>query len=342
MKPIIEFTDRGLFCPPANVYIDPWKPVDKAIITHAHSDHARWGMKHYLSHHDSETILRLRLGQDISLETLAFNETVDISGVKVSLHPAGHIYGSAQIRLEYKGQIAVVSGDYKLEDDGFSGQFEPVRCHSFVTESTFGLPIYSWKPQPSIMEEIHEWWLGNQAQNKTSLLIAYSLGKSQRIIHQLDRAIGTVYLHGAVYNVNNALIAGGAKLPSLPKVSAEVSKEDLRKALVIAPSSALNSPWVNRFRPFSTGIASGWMMVRGAKRRRAADRGFVMSDHADWPGLNQAIGATGADTIYVTHGFTSVFSRWLREQGKQAYEVETLYSGETEDNDEEVATSEPS
>ena len=340
MKPIIEFTDRGLYCPPANVYIDPWKPVDKALITHAHSDHARWGIKHYLAHHDSENILRLRLGRDISLETVAFNETINIAGVKVSLHPAGHILGSAQIRLEYKGQIAVVSGDYKLEDDGFSGQFEPVRCHSFVTESTFGLPIYTWKPQPSIIEEIHQWWQLNQSQNKTSLLIAYSLGKSQRIMSQLDRSIGAVYLHGAVYNVNNALIAGGAPLPILPKVTSEVSKDDLRKALVIAPSSALNSPWVNRFRPFSTGIASGWMMVRGAKRRRAADRGFVMSDHADWPGLNQAIEATGADTVYVTHGFTSVLSRWLREQGKQAYEVETLFSGETDESDEVVTTDE--
>ena len=174
MKSLIEFTNEGLYCPPADIYIDPRRPVKKAIVTHAHSDHARWGMKHYLAHHDSENILRLRLGQDISLETLAYNQVIDIAGVKVSLHPAGHIYGSSQVRLEHKGQVWVISGDYKLEDDGFSGQFEPVRCHSFVTESTFGLPIYSWKPQPSVMEEIHQWWQNNQSQQKASLLIAYS------------------------------------------------------------------------------------------------------------------------------------------------------------------------
>jgi putative mRNA 3-end processing factor len=334
MKPLIEFTDHGLYCPQADIYVDPWKPVKKAIVTHAHSDHARWGMKHYLAHQQSETILRLRLGQDISLETLPYGETINVGGVNVSLHPAAHIFGSAQVRLEHKGQIWVVSGDYKLEDDGFSGSFEPVRCHSFITESTFGLPIYSWKPQPEVMKEIHAWWQSNQTQNKASLLIAYALGKSQRIIYQLDRSVGPIYLHGAVANVNKALIAGGASLPDLPKVDANVPKKELHKALIIAPSSALNSPWVNRFRPFSTGIASGWMMVRGAKRRRAADRGFVLSDHADWPGLNQAVKATGADSVYVTHGFTSVFSRWLTEQGLKAREVETLYEGESVEMDE--------
>jgi putative mRNA 3-end processing factor len=184
------------------------------------------------------------------------------------------------------------------------------------------------------MKEIHAWWQSNQTQNKASLLIAYALGKSQRIIYQLDRSVGPIYLHGAVANVNKALIAGGASLPDLPKVDANVPKKELHKALIIAPSSALNSPWVNRFRPFSTGIASGWMMVRGAKRRRAADRGFVLSDHADWPGLNQAVKATGADSVYVTHGFTSVFSRWLTEQGLKAREVETLYEGESVEMDE--------
>nr|WKN36374.1 ligase-associated DNA damage response exonuclease [Tunicatimonas sp. TK19036] len=340
MKPLIEFTKLGLYCPQADIYIDPWRPVNKAIVTHAHSDHARWGMKHYLAHEQSETILRLRLGKDISLETLPYGQSISLNGVKFSLHPAGHIYGSAQVRAEYKGQIWVVSGDYKLEDDGFSGVFEPVKCHSFVTESTFGLPIYTWKPQPQVMDEIHEWWRHNQAQQKASLLIAYALGKSQRIIHQLDRSIGPVYLHGAVANVNDALIAGGAILPNLPRVTSEIPKDQLRKALIVAPSSALNSPWVNRFRPYSTGIASGWMMVRGAKRRRAADRGFVLSDHADWPGLNETVRATEAEQIYVTHGFTSVFRRWLQEQGKEAYEVETLYEGETADMEDQIGNGE--
>ena len=328
MKNLIEFTDRGLYCPPADVFIDPWQPVDRAIITHAHSDHARWGMKYYLAHHQSEQIMRLRLGQDICLETLEYDETVDINGVEVSLHPAGHIFGSAQVKLTYRGETWVASGDYKLEDDGFTVPFEPVRCHAFVTESTFGLPIYRWQPQAEIMQDINAWWRGNQEQGKASLIGAYALGKAQRIMAGVDRSIGPILVHGAVANVNEALIAGGADLPVLERVSASTTKETIARSLIIAPSSAFNSPWVNKLKPYSLGIASGWMNIRGAKRRRAADRGFVLSDHADWPGLNQAIADTGAERVYVTHGFTAAFSRWLREQGYESEEVKTSYEGE--------------
>jgi putative mRNA 3-end processing factor len=328
MKNLIEFTDRGLYCPPADVFIDPWQPVDRAIITHAHSDHSRWGMKYYLAHRQSEQIMRLRLGQDIRLETLEYNEAVDINGVEVSLHPAGHIFGSAQVKLTYRGETWVASGDYKLEDDGFTVPFAPVRCHTFITESTFGLPIYRWQPQVEIMQDINDWWRGNQAQGKASLIGAYALGKAQRIIDGVDRNIGPILVHGAVANVNEALIAGGAKLPALERVSASTTKETIARSLIIAPSSAFNSLWVNKLKPYRLGIASGWMNIRGAKRRRAADRGFVLSDHADWPGLNQAIAETGAERVYVTHGFTAAFSRWLREQGYESAEVKTSYEGE--------------
>ncbi len=328
MENLIEFTDKGLYCPPADVFIDPWQPVDRAVITHAHADHSRGGMKHYLAHHQSEAIMRLRLGQDIRLETLGYEETVDINGVEVSFHPAGHIIGSSQVKLTYQGETWVVSGDYKLEDDGFTVPFEPVRCHAFITESTFGLPIYRWQPQAEIMADINDWWQANQAKGKASLMGAYALGKAQRIIDGINHDIGPVLLHGAVYNVNEALIASGVSLPHLPKVTADTPKEVIAKSLIIAPSSAFNSPWANKLKPYSLGIASGWMNIRGAKRRRAADRGFVLSDHADWPGLNRAIEATGAERVYVTHGFTSAFSRWLRERGLVSQEVETLYEGE--------------
>ena len=328
MPNLIEFTDQGLYCPPADVYVDPWRPVDKAIITHAHADHSRWGMGAYLAHHQSETVMRLRLGQDIKLETIEYDEVIHINGVEVSLHPAGHIFGSAQVKLSYQGETWVVSGDYKLQEDGFTTNFEPVRCHAFITESTFGLPIYRWKPQVDIIADINQWWKANQEQGKASLISAYALGKAQRIIHNVDRSIGPILLHGAVYNVQEALIAGGADLPHLPKVTHPVDKKVISQSLIVAPSSALNSPWVNKLKPYSIGIASGWMMVRGAKRRRAADRGFVLSDHADWPGLNEAVEATGAERVFVTHGSTAVFSRWLREKGLDAQEVATLYEGE--------------
>lgn len=328
MPQLIEFTTEGLFCPQGNFFIDPWKPIKNAVITHAHADHARWGHQHYLSHKDSASILKYRLGADIKLETLAYHQPIQMNGVKLSLHPAGHIYGSAQVRLEYQGEVWVVSGDYKLENDGFSTAFETIKCHSFITESTFGLPIYQWKPQHEVAQEINSWWLKNQQDGKCSVIGAYSLGKAQRIIQSVDASIGPILLHGAVYNTNDALIHGGAKLPYFPKLTTETDKATIAKALVIAPPSALNSSWVKKLKPFSTGIASGWMLIRGMKRRRAADRGFVVSDHADWNDLNQAVEASGAENVYVTHGYTASFARWLREKGINAHEVETLYEGE--------------
>jgi len=332
---LVEFTPDGLYCPPADLFIDPWQAVSKAIITHAHADHARWGHQHYLAHHDSEPILRHRLGQDIHLQTLTYGEVVRVNGVEISLHPAGHILGAAQVRLHYRGEIWVVSGDYKLEDDGFAIPFEPVPCHSFITESTFGLPVYHWKPQAEVFAQINQWWKDNQEKGKASLVGAYSLGKAQRILHGLDLNQGPVLLHGAVYNTHQAYIESGIHLPYCQKLTADTPAALIAQALVIAPPSAMNSPWVKKLRSYSSSIASGWMGIRGMKRRRAADRGFVISDHADWEGLNTAVQATGAENIYVTHGYTAVFSRWLNEQGYHAREVETLYEGEMAEMNEQ-------
>ena len=338
---LVEFTQDGLFCPQADIFIDPWHPVDKAVITHAHADHARWGHKYYLAHHDSKAILRYRLGEDINVETLPYGEHIFLNGVKLSLHPAGHIIGSAQVRLEYKGEVWVVSGDYKLADDGFCTPYEVVPCHSFITESTFGMPVYHWKPQAEVMREIDEWWYANQREGKASLIGAYSLGKAQRILTSLNLEIGPVFLHGAIYNTHEVLRSSGINLPYCPKLTAEISKDKISKALVIAPPSAGQSSWAKRLKKHSTGVASGWMGVRGMKRRRAADRGFIISDHADWEGLNKAVRECGAENVYVTHGYTATFSRWLREQGLNSYEVETLYEGEMaemhgDDSDPEI------
>jgi len=328
---LLELTDSGLFCPPAGIYIDPWKAVDQAVITHAHSDHSRWGMKHYLAHHHSAEVMKLRLGAEISLQTVAYQEPLDINGVKISLHPAGHIPGSAQVRLEYKGKVAVVSGDYKTENDGLSTPFEPIKCHEFVSECTFGLPIYKWESQVEIFQQINSWWKSNAAEGRNTVLFAYSLGKAQRILQNLDRNIGSVYAHGAVWNTNQALIANGIELWDVPKVTAELPKSTFKGSLIIAPPSAMGTPWMRRFSPFRTGICSGWMAVRGTRRRRSADRGFVLSDHADWEGLVSAITATEAEKVYLTHGNTASFKKFLQEErGIDAVELKTLFGEEEE------------
>ncbi|MCS4436143.1 ligase-associated DNA damage response exonuclease [Aquiflexum gelatinilyticum] len=326
---LLELTPSGLYCPQADIFIDPWRPVDKAVITHAHSDHARWGMKHYLSHHHSAEVMKLRLGQEISLETMDYEESLEINGVILSLHPAGHIPGSAQVRLEYKGKTVVISGDYKTEDDGLSQPFEPIKCHEFVSECTFGMPIYKWQSQKEIFTSINAWWKQNASLGRNSVLFAYSLGKAQRIINHLDLSIGEVFAHGAIWNTNQALLANGVKVTEIPKVNQEIPKSRFRGTMIIAPPSAMGSPWMKQFSPYQTGICSGWMNIRGARRRRAADAGFVLSDHADWEGLISAIKATEAEKVYLTHGSTAVFGRYLEEVEKiHAVELKTLFEGE--------------
>jgi len=336
--PLIEFTDRGLYCRAGDFYIDPWRPVDRAVITHAHSDHARWGSRSYLCHHYTKPILEQRLGPG-QYQGMGWKESIYINGVHVSLYPAGHIIGSSQVRVEHGGEIWVVSGDYKTEDDGLSGAFEPVKCHSFITESTFGLPVYNWKAQSQIFGEMKDWVLRNRAAGKSSILIAYSLGKAQRILQPLSEVSDRIFVHGAVYNVHQALVRAGWQLPPVEKVQHDTPKEALKGAVVIAPSSAEGSPWIRRFAPYAVGICSGWMQVRGNARRKNADAGFALSDHADWQGLLQACRATEAECVYATHGFQSVFSRYLSEQGIEAREVKTEYGGE-EEVDESITQNE--
>lgn len=335
---MLKFDRSGIYCVPAGVYIDPWKPVDKAIITHAHSDHARFGSKHYLSHNNSVPVLKYRLGRDISISGLEYGESLDINGVNISLHPAGHIPGSAQVRLEHKGEVWVVSGDYKLQADGISAPFEPLKCDHFVTESTFGLPIYNFPSPDFVHNEINEWWRSNREQGKNSVIIGYALGKAQRIIHHLDASIGDIFTHGAVANLND-IVAPPGSLPVYQRIAPDAKKGSITGAMIVAPPSAMGTTWMKRFEPYSLGICSGWMQLRGARRRRAADRGFILSDHADWQQLNTAIRATGAENIYVTHGYKSVYAKWLREEYKlNAVEVDTLYEGESIEGDKEEAT----
>jgi putative mRNA 3-end processing factor len=331
---LVEFTDKGLFCRTGNFYIDPWKPVDNAVITHAHSDHAKWGNKYYLCHHYTKPLLQARLGNNF-YETVEWNETKYFNSVKISFHPAGHIIGSSQIRIEYNNEVWVVSGDYKIENDGISGAFEPLRCNVFITESTFGLPIYCWKKQDSIFNDISTWILANKALNKTSVLIAYSLGKAQRILTALQPFDEIIYMHGATYNMHQSLINSGFPLPAVrtERITPETPKEQLKNAIVIAPPGADSSPWMKKFVPYAVGVCSGWMQVRGNVRRRNVDGGFALSDHADWNGLLSAIKETGAEKVFVTHGFQAAFSRYLNELGIWSAEVKTEYGDEAEEKE---------
>ena len=335
---LIVARPEGLYCPPGDFYIDPWRPVDRAVITHGHSDHARWGHRHYLAHTLSEGVLRQRLGADIALQTLDYGPTIEHHGVRLSLHPAGHVLGSAQVRLEHGGRVWVASGDYKTEPDGTCTPFEPVRCDTFITESTFGLPVYRWPVQAVLFSQINAWWQRNAAAGRASVLLSYAFGKAQRLLHGVDASIGPIVVHGAVEPLNAVYRAAGVHLPTTHRVT-ELDKAALQRALVVAPPSAQGTPWMKRFGADAmVAFASGWMQVRGNRRRRGVDQGFVMSDHADWPGLVIAIGATGAERVRVTHGSVPVLVRWLCEQGLDAHAFDTEYGDEDRDGPSDGAS----
>jgi putative mRNA 3-end processing factor len=327
---LLRVTDRGLYCDAGDFFVDPWAAVDRAVVTHAHGDHVASGCRAYLTAEPGVPVLRRRLDPAARIRGTAYGAALEIGGVRVSLHPAGHILGSAQVRIEHAGEVWVVSGDYKTEPDPTCTAWEPVRCHTFVTECTFGLPVYRWPAPASVFDEIHAWWRANQAAGKASLLFAYALGKAQRLIAGLDPAIGPILTHGAVEGLTRAYREAGVPLP--PTTHAAVSdRASWPRAIVIAPPMADGSAWARRFGPQSTGFASGWMAVRGARRRQAVDRGFTISDHVDWPSLLAAIDATGAARVWATHGYTGVLARWLRERGLEAQALETRYEGERDD-----------
>ncbi len=325
-KPLLEFTDKGIYCDLAKVYLDPWKPVDKAIISHGHADHSRWGHKQYITHHRNIPIIKHRLG-DIKVTGVEWGEVLHINNVKFSLHPAGHIVGSSQIRVEHKGEVWVFTGDYKTENDGISTPYESVKCHTFITECTFGLPAFSWIPQQEVLNNINQWWAQNKANGQTSVLFGYSLGKAQRLLKYLDTDIGKIYTHGAIENMT-AVLRPLVNFPKTNLITRDTKKSELLGNIVLAPPSAHGSTWIRKMVPYVTSSASGWMAFRGARRRRAVDKGFVLSDHCDWEGLLKSIEATGADKIICTHGYTDIFSRYLREQGYDARTESTQYGEE--------------
>lgn len=341
-KNLIRFTKKGIYCPQGKFYLDPWHPVDYAIISHGHADHARWGMKRYLCTDDSKAILQHRLGADIKIESIPYRKEIIINGVSVSFHPAGHVIGSAQIRLEYKGYVVVFTGDYKTQPDFITTPFESVKCNTFITESTFGLPIYNWKKEEVLQEELQNWVKTNQSNNRTSVFLGYSLGKAQRLLSLLE-GYDDIYVHRSIYNTNEAISNSGIKLPDTKLWSADLDKKILQNKIIIAPPAILGSRMLKRLPNPATAICSGWMQIRGNRRWQAVDAGFAVSDHADWNGLIEAVKASEAEQVYVTHGSQAVFSKYLNEIGIKANELITEYGDEAlakAEAENEKATSE--
>ncbi|NRA93385.1 MAG: ligase-associated DNA damage response exonuclease [Psychroserpens sp.] len=338
---LIRFTKKGIYCIPGKFYLDPWYPVDKALITHAHADHAKWGMKHYLCHEHSKPILKHRIGQNISIEDVPYNKSISINGVKVSFHPAGHIIGSAQIRLEYKGYVVVFSGDYKVKSDELTIPFEPVKCHEFITESTFGLPIYKWLPEHELRQRMSDWVTNNQTKGRTSVFVGYSLGKAQRIMKLMENT-ADLFVHSAIFNTNEAIQSSGIILPKAKKWTVDTDKKELKNSIVIVPPALIGSNMIKRIPNAATAICSGWMQIRGNRRWQSVDAGFPVSDHADWNDLLSAVKATEAEKVYVTHGSQATFSKYLNEIGIYSEEVKTEYGSEEALANEEMETKQAS
>lgn len=318
MNDLLRSTPRGLYCEAGGFFIDPNVPVDRAVVTHAHSDHARWGCRHYLAALPGEQLLRMRLGNECEFQFIAYGEAIQVGGVRVSFHPAGHMLGSAQVRLERRGRVAVVTGDYKLGSDPTCQPWEPVPCHLFVTESTFALPVYRWKPQSVVADSINRWWRASRDEGRCCILYGYAVGKSQRLLAHLDPTIGPIYTHGAVEKGAEAYRNSGVELPPTIPVASVGAKHDWSGSMVVAVPSAHATPWIRKFGSVGTAMASGWMAIRGPRRRRSVDRGFVLSDHVDWPSLLKAVELTEAETVWATHGYAAVVARYLSEKGYQA------------------------
>jgi len=321
----------GLFCPAGGFHIDPWGPAGRALITHVHGDHARAGSQAYLCAEPSRRLLERRFGPDVRIEALPYGEAITLGEVRVTFHPAGHILGSAQIRIEGAGGVWVVAGDYKRAADPTCAPFEPVACDTFITESTFGLPIYRWDRTEVVVAEILDWWEDNRRNERTSVLFCYTAGKTQRILAELARVSdGRVFVHGAMLPMIEAYREAGVHMLATTSVTEQPKGRKFAGELVLAPLSARGTPWMRRLGVHSDAFASGLMRVRGVRRQRAFDRGFVLSDHADWPALLDTIAETGAAHVIATHGHAEPFARYLREQGRDAGVMRTSWEGEPE------------
>ena len=327
-------TSSGLWCAAGRFHIDPWEPVERAVITHAHGDHARPGSAAYLCASPCAPLLRRRFGSDCTIQSLPYGEPITLGDARLSFHPAGHVLGSAQVRIESSDGVWVVAGDYKRAPDPTCAPFEPVRCEVFVTESTFGLPIYRWDASETVIADLAVWWSSNRDAGRTSVLFCYTIGKAQRVLAELMRVTDrTIYVHGMMVGMIETYRQSGVQmLPVAPVIErsgrSRAQYQTFAGELVLAPLSARGTPWMRRLGDVSDAFASGLMRVRGVRRQRGYDRGFVLSDHADWPALLHTIEETGANRVLATHGHAEPLARYLLQQGFDSGVIRTAWEGE--------------
>jgi putative mRNA 3-end processing factor len=327
--PLLKATARGLDCAVGGFTIDPYRSTNVSVITHAHADHARKVARCYYAAKSAVPLLRKRLGEDIDIRGVEFGAPFTLGEATVSLHPAGHILGSAQVRVEHKGEVWVFTGDFKRDHDPSCEAFEVVPCDTFITEATFALPVYRWQPGHEVAADIWHWWQSLQQAQRPGVLFCYALGKAQRVLSELTAFTDQpVHCHGAVHPLTELYREAGINM--LPTVAIDLrdKKKSYNGKLIIAPPGASGSTWMRRFPNAATGFCSGWMRIRGNRRRRGYDRGFVLSDHADWNGLLKTIEQTGAQQVLTTHGQAGALIRLLNERGIAARELNTQYSGE--------------
>ncbi|MFL5814032.1 MAG: ligase-associated DNA damage response exonuclease [Bdellovibrionia bacterium] len=323
-EPLLAWTQKGLYCAAGDFYIDPHRVVERAVTTHAHSDHARRGAKNYFTAKCGVGLLKARLGKDINVQGIPYGETFKIGPVKLSFHSAGHILGSAQVRIEHQGEVWVASGDYKRDSDPSCDPFEVVPCDTYVTEATFGTPKYQWDKNSKHGEDIHRWWMNNARANMNSLLFGYSLGKAQRILAELaPYADRPVIIHDTVKELTECYRAEGRKLAPTVSLSDLPPNYELRGELILAPPSLLRTEWLERLGLFQTAFASGWMHGGYGAHGQQYDHGFVMSDHADWNDIHRTIEESGAKRVFVQHR-SGALIRSLRKKGLDAHPVEVL------------------
>ena len=330
-EPLISLRPEGLYCDAGGFYVDPWRPVDKAILTHAHSDHARRGSRAYLAVRRGLGVLEKRLGADASIQTIGYGEPLSVGGVKVTLFPAGHVLGSSQVLVERRGERWVITGDFKRAADPTCAPFEVVECDTLITEATFALPVFRWPPAEEVARDVFSWWNQSADRGLAAVLYVYALGKAQRVLAELAKLTDRpVYAHGAVHGLNACYEAEGIDMLESRPVSKTAKGHRFAGELILAPPGARGSTWTRRFNRHSAGFASGWMRVRGNRRRRGYDRGFVLSDHADWSELLRTVRESGASKVIATHGSADAFARYLSQTGVDA----STFSTEFDDSGE--------
>lgn len=344
MRPteLLTVTPQGLYCPPADLWIDPVRPVPRALITHGHADHARAGHGKVLATAPTLAIMAARYGEGFTTErqVAELGREITVDGVGFTFFPAGHVLGSAQIRVRWKGLTIVASGDYKRERDPTAAPFEVVPCDVFITEATFGLPVFR---HPPALGEVEKLLRSMQLfADRPHLVGAYSLGKAQRVMALARQAgfDGPIFLHGAMEKLTALYQAQGIDLGETVKV-AGADKASLKGALVLCPPSAIQDVWSRRFNDPVTAFASGWMRIRARARQKGVELPMIISDHADWDDLRRTIIETGASEIWVTHGQEDALVHWCGTQGLKAQPLHMVGYGDEGEAEPDARATEP-